>query len=90
MENLIAEADSIKNSKQLNRARQLATVNDYGPPSLFALAALFTNTGKTNIYSDCWKRSLTAGEVAMIFADHTERVPYATLTGMQNCTLTFS
>ncbi|MCD2424832.1 hypothetical protein LQ567_18765 [Niabella pedocola] len=89
MDSLVRAAGSIRNSNQLAQSRQLAVAKGYGPSALFVLAALFNKEGETGIYSDCRKRNLTEGEVAMIFADGIEWMPYATLTGMQNCTLTF-
>ncbi|MFX1621386.1 hypothetical protein JZ972_11070, partial [Riemerella anatipestifer] len=52
-------------------------------------ADFFTNSTLTNVKSECQKRNLTKGEIAIIIADQIEKMPYALLTGVQNCLLEF-
>lgn len=60
-----------------------------GEANLSFLIEKFPDTTLSVVYSSCCKRYLTRGELAVIIADHIERMPYFLLTGIQNCTLTF-
>ena len=80
---------SIENSIDIITSNEAKKIISHTEKSLPILADLFMDTTKTNIKSDCLKRFLTRGEIAIIIADRIERMPYFKLTGMQNCTLEF-
>jgi len=52
------------------------------------LSARFTDTTTSLVFSKCKTRFLSRGELAIILADRIEMMPYATLTGLQNCLMT--
>lgn len=80
----------VKNSKDIRHSSNLFILQkEYGKKSLVYLAKFFDIPTITKVYSDCHKRFLTKGEVAIIIADQIERMPYFELTGIQNCTLTY-
>lgn len=56
---------------------------------LVVLIDFFDDKTVTKVYSDCNNRYLTRGEIAIIVGDLRETMPYATLTNIQNCILTF-
>ena len=56
---------------------------------LSSLVSYFADTTLTNIKSDCQDSYLKKGEVAIIIADRIEMMPYAQLTGFQNCLMEF-
>jgi len=64
-------------------------ITGYDKKSLPVLAGFFQDTSMTSVYSHCLSRKLTKGELAIIVADLTETMPYAQVTQVQNCTLTF-
>ena len=53
------------------------------------LSDFFSDSILTQVKSECNERSLNKGEIAIILADHIDRMPYALLTGVQNCLLEF-
>ncbi|MCW0493585.1 hypothetical protein OKE73_10695, partial [Riemerella anatipestifer] len=76
-------------SKKIRKTEQAQKIISYGEKSLPILADFFTNSTLTNVKSECQKRNLTKGEIAIIIADQIEKMPYALLTGVQNCLLEF-
>ncbi len=73
------------NSKKITETEQAEKIIGYGEKSLPILAEFFTDSTLTNVKSDCQKRNLTKGEIAIIIADRIEIMPYGLLTGVQNC-----
>ncbi|MEM6687679.1 MAG: hypothetical protein AAF617_18015, partial [Bacteroidota bacterium] len=88
IESLLEKVAQIENSKAIIKATSSKTIITYGEKVLPMLSSLFVDRTLTKVYSDCCNRNLTAGEIAMILADHVETMPYFTLTGTQNCLLT--
>jgi len=84
--NTIAE---IENSKEITKTVEAEKIIIFGEKSLPILAEFFTDSTVTKVKSECQERNLTKGELSIIMADRIERMPYATITGIQNCTLTF-
>lgn len=80
---------SVENSIDIIKTNEAKKIIAYKEKSLSILANFFTIGTLTNIKSDCLKRNLTKGEVAIIIADKIERMPYFQLTSIQNCTLEF-
>ncbi len=62
---------------------------NYSQKAIPILVEFFSNQEITKIYSDCQKRYLNKGEVAIILADQIESMPYYTVTMIQNCTFSF-
>jgi hypothetical protein len=79
----------IENSKQITKTEQAERIIYFGEKALPILAEFFTNSTLTKIKSECQGRNLTKGEIAIILADKIEMMPYAKLTGIQNCLVTF-
>lgn len=61
----------------------------YGQVALPVLLDHFADEQSVAIYSACNQRRLTQGELAMILADQTIRMPYFQLTRIQNCLFEF-
>jgi hypothetical protein len=78
-----------ENSKGITKTEQAEKIITYGEKSLLILAEFFTDSTQTKVKSECQERNLTKGEIAIIMADQIQRMPYAQLTGIQNCLLTF-
>lgn len=87
--NLIDGISTIENSKEITTTEQAEKLIKYGWRILPTLADFFTDQTLTNVKSECHDRVLKKGELAIIMADRIEGMPYSTLTGMQNCILTF-
>ncbi|MBL1219173.1 MAG: hypothetical protein D8M59_16975 [Planctomycetes bacterium] len=87
--NLLDGISKIENSKEITKTEQAKKLIEYGWRILPTLAEYFTDTTLTNIKTECHVRILTKGELAIIMADRIEGMPYARVTGIQNCTLTF-
>jgi hypothetical protein len=68
---------------------QVMSFIGHGIKVLPILAELFTDTTPSKIYSECCKRLLLKGEIAIILADRIAGMPYFLLTGIENCTLQF-
>lgn len=79
----------ITNSENISNAPEAKQIIGYGEKVLPILTIYFADTTKTNIRSDCQNIYITKGEVAIIIADRIEMMPYATLTGIQNCLMEF-
>jgi len=78
-----------ENSIGITKTEQAHKIIAFGEKALTTLAEFFTDSTLTKVRSECQKRNLTKGEIAIIMADHIEGMPYFTITGIQNCTLTF-
>ena len=89
IENLLDRISKIENSKEIIKAEQTEKLIEYGWRILPTLAEYFNDQTLTEIKSECHNRILKKGELAIIVADQIEGMPYFTLTGMQNCILTF-
>lgn len=77
------------NSKDIEKSNHAKKIMNFGWQILPMLSEFFTDRTPTNINSDCIGRYLNKGEIAIILADRIEGMPYAKVTGVQNCTLTF-
>ena len=89
IENLLDGITKIENSKEIKKTKQAEKLIEYGWRILPTIAEFFTNQTLTNVKSECNDRILNKGEIAIILADRIEGMPYARITGIQNCTLTF-
>ncbi|WP_422103995.1 hypothetical protein [Winogradskyella sp.] len=78
-----------ENSKHIIKTEQAEKIMVFGEKALPTLADFFSDLNLTTVESDCHERHLTKGEIAIIMADQISRMPYALLTGVQNCTLEF-
>ncbi len=78
-----------ENSKEITKTEQAKKIIAFGENSLKTLAEFFTDSTLTKIKSECQELNLTKGELAIIIADRIERMPYALLTDVQNCTMEF-
>ncbi len=79
----------IQNSKDIIETNDAKKIFEYGENQLKILSHFFADQTKTRIKSDCLNRNLKKGELAIILADNIKRMPYAKLTGIQNCILEF-
>ena len=77
------------NSKDIEKSNDAKKIMNFGWQILPMLSEFFNDQTSTNVKSDCIGRSLNKGEIAIILADRIEGMPYAKVTGIQNCTLTF-
>lgn len=82
-------AAKVKDSKLIIDNEHAKEVLSYGLRAIPDLVEIFDKKKKTKVYSICLKRYLTVGEIAIILADTIKRMPYYTLTGIQNCTLEY-
>ncbi|MFS4494493.1 hypothetical protein [Maribacter sp. 2308TA10-17] len=89
IDSLLNGISEIENSKGITKTGQAEKIIAFGESSLTTLAEFFTDTTITKVKSECQERNLTKGEIAIIMADRIEGMPYATITGVQNCLLTF-
>ncbi|WP_196887306.1 hypothetical protein [Aureivirga sp. CE67] len=89
IENLLDGISTIENSKEIAKTEQAEKLIEYGWRILPTLAEFFSDQTLTEIKSECNNRVLNKGEIAIIMADQIEGMPYATVTGIQNCTFTF-
>lgn len=86
---LLTAISQVENSKEISQSEAGQKLIACGEGALRVLPDFFNDPTPTEVYSDCQNRNLTKGEVAIIMADRLDRMPYGTLTGVQNCTLTF-
>nr|WP_322624730.1 hypothetical protein [uncultured Flavobacterium sp.] len=85
---LIDKISLIENSRLI--CPELSTeISKIKRKDLVMLIDFFDDKTVTKVYSDCNERYLSRGEIAIIIGDLRENMPYATLTHIQNCTLTF-
>lgn len=81
--------------KEVRLSRNITTTSsaqylvNMGDKILPILAASFSDSSATTIYSDCQEIYLTKGEIAIIIADQIEGMPYFHLTNIQNCLAEF-
>tara|TARA_Y100000815_G_scaffold273595_1_gene305256 strand:- start:218 stop:652 length:435 start_codon:yes stop_codon:yes gene_type:complete len=89
IDSLLNGISTIENSKEISKTEQARKIISFEQNSLTTLAIFFTDSTMTKVKSECQERNLTKGEIAIIMADQVEFMPYGTLTGIQNCLLTF-
>ena len=89
IDSLLNGISETENSKEITKTVQAEKLIAFGEKSLPVLAEFFTDSTLTKIKSECQERNLTKGELAIVMADRIEGMPYATITGVQNCLLTF-
>ena len=89
IDSLLNGISKTENSIGIVKTKQAERIMAFGENSLPILAEFFTDSTLTKIKSDCNNRNLTKGELAMIVADRIEGMPFALLTGVQNCTMEF-
>ena len=82
-------SSEVDSSQFIARHKSSNSILKYGALAIPVLVELFENDEKTRIYSACQEKFLSKGEVAIILADRIERMPYAIVTRIQNCTLQF-
>jgi hypothetical protein len=78
-----------ENSIGIIKTKQAEKIMAFGEKSLPILAEFFTDSTLTEIKSECHNRNITKGELAIIIADRIKGMPFALLTGVQNCTMEF-
>jgi hypothetical protein len=78
-----------ENSKEISKTKQAKKIIAFGEKVLPILSEFFTDSSLSEIKSECQKRKLTKGEIAIILADRIVTMPYFQLTGMQNCLVEF-
>ena len=89
IDSLLSGISETENSKGITETEQAKKIIAFGENSLTTLAEYFTDSTLTKVKSECQKRNLTKGEIAIIMADRIEGMPYFTVTGIQNCTMSF-
>ena len=89
IDSLLTGIAETENSSEIIKTEQAEKIIAFGEKSLPILAELFTDSTQTKVKSECNSRNLTKGELAIIMADQIDRMPYALLTGVQNCLLEF-
>ncbi len=82
---LLNGISATENSVGITKTKQAEKIIAFGQNSLPILAEFFSDSTLTKVKSDCQKRNLTKGEIAIIMADRIEIMPYGLLTGVQNC-----
>lgn len=86
---LIDRISETENSKKNIKTEQAKKIIAFGENALATLAKFFTDSTLTKVKSECQEQNLTKGDIAIIMADRIERMPYFTLTGIQNCLNTY-
>jgi hypothetical protein len=89
VDSLLNEIGKIDNLKDITKNLSAVKLISYDNKILKLLASCFRDTSLTGIKSDCHGVILKRGEIAIIIADKIEMMPYALLTGIQNCLLQF-
>ena len=89
IDSLLNEIAETENSIGIIKTVEAEKTIAFGEKSLPILAEFFIDSTRTNVKSECQERNLTKGEIAIVMADRIEGMPYATITGVQNCLLTF-
>lgn len=89
IDSLLSVVIGIQNSKHIVTNPAAIKIITYGDKVLPLLASIFQDTTRTQVKSDCQAVLLNKGEIAIIIADRIELMPYAFLTGIQNCLLAF-
>jgi len=86
---LLNTISKTENSINLINLKESQIILDYEDRVLLILSGFYLDSTLTNVKSTCHNRNLTKGEIAIILADHIKQMPYALLTGVQNCLLEF-
>ncbi len=86
---LLKGISEIEDSKEIINTKQAEKIIILGEKSLPYLVGFFSDSTQTRVKSECHDRNLTKGEIAIIMADQIDRMPYALLTGVQNCLFEF-
>lgn len=89
IDSLLTLLNSVNDSRELINQPASERFVEFGEGALEPLALAFTDSTLTDVYSECQNRKLTRGELAIIMADRIELMPYYTITGVQNCLMTF-
>jgi hypothetical protein len=89
IDSLLNGISKTENSIGIVKTTQAEKIMAFGEKSLPILAEFFTDSTLTEIKSDCNNRNLTKGELSIIIADQIKGMPFALLTGVQNCLLEF-
>jgi hypothetical protein len=89
IDSLLVIVSTTQNSKDISKSLAFKKIENYKNKALPILAEFFTNAQLTKVYSECQSKNLTKGEIAIIVADKIKMMPYAALTGVQNCLLIF-
>ena len=89
IDSLLNRVSLTDNSKTIAETTAAKKIIAFGERALPMLSDFFSDPVLTQVKSECHERSLTKGEIAIILADHIDRMPYALLTGVQNCLLEF-
>lgn len=87
IDSLLSLAGNTKDSREIVNSPATKEIMKYGEDALKLLAEFFTDKTPTSTKSECQKRDLVKGDLAIIIADRIEVMPYALLTGIQNCTM---
>ena len=89
IDSLLNVIGRINDSKEITKTEQAKKLDEYGWKILPIMAEFFVDSTETKVKSECLGRNLTKGELTIIMADRIEGMPYAPLTGIQNCIGTF-
>ncbi|MET1259881.1 hypothetical protein ABV409_11075 [Flagellimonas sp. DF-77] len=89
IDSLLSRIAETKNSKEITKTEPARKIIAFGKNALQIIAGFFTDSTQTKVKSECQERYLAKGEVAIILADQIEFMPYAKLTDVQNCLLSF-
>lgn len=89
IDSLLSVLAKAQNSNEISTKHAANEIINYGKNVLLLLADRFDDNTSTEVNSDCQNFKLTKGEIAMILADRIEYMPYAKLTNIQNCLMTF-
>lgn len=89
IEDLLTGVYRVHDSKDIIKDEYALKISDYGEAALDILPDFFLDDSKTEVYSECLKRKLTKGEIAIILCDRIEIIPYFQLIDMQNFGLSF-
>ena len=82
-------SEDVDSSQLIIDHKNASEIINSGITTIPRLIELFSDDTMTAIYSDCEQKYLSKGEIAIILTDRIHWMPYYTLTGIQNCLLTF-
>lgn len=86
---LLNEITKTESSKEIINTNEGKKIIEFGWKLLPILSEFFIDKTETKVKSECIGRNLTKGEIAIVLADRIEGMPYAQITGIQNCLGTF-
>ena len=89
VDSILIDTYKVTNSKEIIQTSGAKILISSGPKVINQLVKQFSDSTRTNVYSDCQNRFLRKGDIAVIIADHIEPMPYTRLTGIQNCLFKF-